>query len=327
MFLRNGKVISRSSKKRARELNAVPAAEPRKTRAVKHDAPRLPDYLAKRKDAEALQDLFANTDDRKLYKDMLEIARKCHEKKFNLEYLHDWLAIYQFLHNPELVNSYLDRLEQALQDSAHAVAKRSKFSLNDDEKWLLPESRRNPYARHKVLSSYLYDWAQEHGFKQKAKFIGLLSGETFLGMLRAKSIFKDSSVSANIHHGAWSHALQWYCIIEHFKDAPFLLHRPLEVLQSFGDAKQLITSRILNLAWDYILDRSGDDLFSSPTAITNYLMESESRYRWPLLAESVARQEEKSSNKFGDYYDYTCHLAEKHVDEHGKQTKVVIRKL
>ncbi len=326
MFLRNGKVIRRSSKKRTREPSEA-AVEPRKTRAVKHDAPRLPDYLAKRKDAEELQDLFANTGDRKIYKEMLEIARKCHEKKFNLEYLHDWLAIYQFLHNPELVNSYLDRLEQALQESADAVAKRCKFSLTDDEKWLLPQSRRNPYARHKVLSSYLYDWAQEHGFKQKAKFIGLLSGEQFLSMLRAKSIFKDSSVTANIHHGAWSHALQWYCIIEHFKASPFLLHRPLDVLQSFGDAKQLITSRILNLAWDFILDRSGDDFFSSPTGITNYLMQSESRNRWPLLGESVARQEEKSSHKFGNYYDYTCHLAEKHVNEHGKETKVVIRKL
>jgi len=297
-----------------------------KSRVTKQVAPRLPDYLSKRKDAEQLRALFASENSPLLRKEMLAIAQKCQDKQFNLEYLHDWLAINQFLSTPELVNPYLDKLEQALQKQVNKIGKRRKFAVTDDDKWSLPESTRNPYARHKILSKYLYDWAAEHGFQQKAKFISLLNGETFLSMLRAKTLFKDSSVTANIHHGAWSHALQWYCIVEHYLETSFLTHEPLDVLQSYGDATQLNTSRSLFLAWDFTLDKSGDYFFTSPTDITRYLTDPEHHDRWPLLTESVTRQEEKSSHKFGSYRGYTTHLAEKHIDKNGDSIKIIIKK-
>lgn len=316
MFPRRGRAAANKKRTRA-EHDETPSA-PIKSRARKKDAQHLPDYLAKRKDAEQLRDLLASERDPIIYKKMLDIAKKCHDRKFNLEYLHDWLAIYQFLHQPDLVNAYLDRLEAALQTSADDLAKQKKSTR---------KASQHQFAQHKILSNYLFDWAAEQGFKQKAKFIALLPADGFLSMLRAKTIFKDSSISANINHGAWSHALQWYLIVERFKDTPFIMHRPLEVLQSFGDVKQLQTSRMLNLAWDFVLDRSGEDFFTSPTSITAYLSDDTQCLRWPILTACVMRQEDKANHKFGSYHDYTQHLAEKYLDANGASPKMIVTKL
>lgn len=280
---------------------------------ARDEGPRLPDYLVKHPHAKAIRALFTKASENNRLTEVLNITNECCTRHFNLEYLHDWLAIYLFLSDPNQVTPYLDQLEDALQLKAAALTKRRKFNRTDDDKLALPDAKRNPYDHLKILSSVLYEWAKENGFQQRAKFNSLIKSSDFMKLLRQKSIFKDSSISADIHHGSWPHPIQWYCIIEHQKQKPFLLHEPLEVLKSFGDARQLATARSSKLAWDMIVDRFDRDMFfTSPYLITSHLTDESQLERWPLLGGSIQRQEEKSQYKYGNYYGYTKYLAQKH---------------
>lgn len=311
MFSGNQHKTKKINEKRQLRSQDNQTTKRHKSNRIVSNQPRLPDYLVKHKDAPALRTLLANTTP-EITKEMRVIIDECGTRHFNLDYLHDWLAIYQFLRDPEQVTPYLDQLEAGLQQYAAIHNKRLMLQKNDEDKLALPNSKQNPYERQKILSQFMYEWAHNNGFQQRAKFIGLLSSRNFQSLLRAKTIFKDSSVSANIKHGAWSHAIQWYCIMEHQKQRHFLHHHPLDVLKSFGDQKQLITARSQKLAWDMIADNPADVFFCSPIAITAYMIQTESMQRWPLLAGTIARQENKSNIKYGDYRGYTKYLADKH---------------
>lgn len=304
---------SHVNKKRARGNQCSTTSKARKCQTSHRMQPRLPDYLLNHPHADAIQNLFAAARDKDCLNEVLDITSECHTRKFDMEYLHDWLAIFLFLRDPEQVTPHLDELENSLQQKARSLAKRRKFNLTEDEKFALPDAKRNPYDHLKILSGVLYEWAKENGFRQRAKFNALIKSSDFMRLLRQKTIFKDSSVSADIHHGSWPHPIQWYCIIEHHKITPFLLHDPLDVLKSFGDDKQLATARSSKLAWDMIVDRFDRNMFfTSPYVITSYLAEENQMQKWPLLGGSIQRQEEKSQYKFGDYRGYTTYLAEKH---------------
>lgn len=327
MFLRSHGQKKAGNVKRQRDKDDAASMPPKKSRVIHNHLPRLPDYLVNRKNSDQLRTLFANESNPQIAKEMMEIVEKCQAQQFKLDYLHDWLAIYQFLRDPQQVIPYLNRLEDELQQYVEVARKRRTFIVTADGRWALPDDKCNPYERLKILSGFMYEWASRQGFERKAKLTSLLMRPEFLSMLRAKTIFKDSSVSANIKHGAWSHAIQWFCIVEHDKDSTFLMYPPMSVLQSFGDAKQDLTGGSLTLAWDLVVDRFGEVFFTSPPKITSFLTDPANAGKWPLLTESVLRQENKSSFKYGSYKAYTKYLAKKHADDWVGCDNIIIKKL
>ncbi len=99
-------------------------------------------------------------------------------------------------------------------------------------------------------------------------------------------------------HGAWSHAIQWYCIIEHSKRTPgFMRHAPFFIYKHIGQL------------WNHIVDQTDVDDFTCPEYITSLLIEPSSLNHWPLLAGSVARTHAKM---YAQDADYAAHLLDKH---------------
>lgn len=263
---------------------------------------------------EDLLNLFFTEENDEIAGEMCRLVEKFDRRNFEPEFLHDRLAVYQFLRDTKKVEPYLDQLETALQHRAASLARRNHFLIAENGQYQLPVVRENPYAHFKVLSRFLYPWACRNGFQQQGKYIGILQQNDFLSLLAEKTIFKDSSISANLDHGAWSHAIQWFCIFEHQKASRFLQHPAIEVYQSFGSPDQM-RAPFLDSAWDEIVDRLDARNFTTPGEITRILSLPASMKRWPILCGSFVRQEQKSREKFGSYGGYTKYLGEKHADE------------
>lgn len=264
----------------------------------------------RKRQREEVQELIAEIPDDDLRDEVKKIALTFNEYKFNPEFQRDWFGIYLFLRDFEQVKPYLNQIEMALQQKAAQVANQFNLTLMRNGKYKLPESVHFPYARFKIFSDFIYQWAEENGFKQRAKYIALQPQREFLLMLQKNTIFKDSSVTADLLHGSWSHAIQWFCIIEHQKATQFLQHDALAVFRSFGCIEQRRVEPYGNTAWDKLVDRFGRKNFTSPAHITELLSSPVNARRWPLLCGTVMRLEKKMQDM--GVRAYTQHLKEKY---------------
>lgn len=201
------------------------------------------------------------------------------------DYMADWLSISLFFQQTEKINEYLQQLEGELQDYCSKLPKKMRPKQDDKGFYYFAPSKEHPYQRNKILSGYLYEWAQKNGFEHYAKIISYLQESKFVEMLSNKTFFKDSAANVGERHGAWSHALQWYCVIEHHKKTKFLQHDPLELYQSLGSPE----NRTGGGLWDMIFDRFSNLSFLSPEYMTETLMLPRMRTSCPLLSGSVSR--------------------------------------
>ena len=191
------------------------------------------------------------------------------------------------------------------------------FALRDDGKYLLPTCSTNPYKCHGILSGFLYQWASDNGFQRWAKMLAELSSKTFFSLLTSRSIFKDNAVIVGDFHGAWSHVLQWYFIIEHHKHLAFLRHSPIEIYQKLGDHAFLVAGAPVPPPWDIIHDAYNKNNFTSPEFMTHYFLEQSANTQWPLLSESIRRMQAKMFHKYGNEDGYAFHLRIKHAISDG----------
>lgn len=232
------------------------------------------------------------------------------------EYLHDMLAIYQFLRHNQRVESYLDALEQAVQEYAAPAARHKNLMINFQGKYALPTlslpPRREwnadtiPYGESfKILSGYLYQWAKDQGFAHRAKILAALTPQGFQSLLTSKSIFKDSSPSLLSEHGMWSHTIQWWCVFAHDHQSGFLCNDPIDVYVKMGE----VDSRF----WDRIFDNGPTtEFFTSPEFVTETILADV--VRWPLLAGTLQNQKLKIEHDPLNNDRYKNHLRQKHPD-------------
>ncbi|CAM2791745.1 LirA/MavJ family T4SS effector [Legionella worsleiensis] len=237
------------------------------------------------------------------------------------DYLYDFLTISNKLSDNEFFTKGMDHLETELQ----------KYALNNPlfnlethrERFFLPKPKtEKPYDRQKILSSFLYQWAQANGFNKKGtiKIDDFLSADTFLDLLKNKIIFKDSGAESS--HGPWPHALQWFVLIEENKKTPLFKHSPMEIYEHIGTNKYLSCNetRFFDItqeygpsplnekptaAWDIFFDRliwnRRSDDYRKPETVTRLLLRDADKdtenKRWPLLSECVFRSFKKSHSK------------------------------
>jgi len=242
----------------------------------------LVEYLTTYKDHNSLSGIFAECKHgttgniNEFIISLLTLVKDTYENHGPIppRYFIDYLSIEQFLANEPLMESYLDELEKLLQQ--HARAKNiTVLDVRKDGKLMLPADQ--PHKRFKILSDVICAWSKQHGFTAQAKIINLLSHRNFLGLLSSLTLLKDNAVNAGEYHGAWSHAIQWFCIIEHNKRTGFLRHDPLELYKSAGPI------------WNKVFDLLGDIDYTCPPHMTRRMYRSDALDKWPLLAGSITR--------------------------------------
>jgi hypothetical protein len=242
-----------------------------------------------------------------------DILDELYTKNYKPQSIPDFMAIAQFLMHDANVLSYFDQLEKELQRYASNLPRDQHQLARVERKWALPIFKDKPYIRCKILSGYLYQWAAENDFTQTAKLIRGVSEDVFSQLLNDRTLIKDDATNIGEEHGVWSHALQWYLIIEHHKKTGFLSNSPLSLYAEFS------------AIWNEIIDDYNDKNFFSPEHLTRTMKQFNNLVRWPLLAESCNRSYHKIS-----FFDYTtltsnsARLAAKHAAE--EVNGVVVRK-
>lgn len=245
--------------------------------------------------------------------DLIKILNELYEENYKPQSMPDFIAIAQFLMHDENVLPYFDQLEKELQRYASNLPRDQHQLARVERKWALPILKDQPYIRCKILSGYLYQWAKENDFAQTAKLIEGVSEEVFAQLLTDLTLIKDNAANIGDEHGVWSHALQWYLIIEHHKKTGFLNNPPLSLYAEFS------------AIWDEIIDDYNDKNFFSPEHLTRTMKQLNNIIRWPLLAESCNRSLNKT--RFFDFTTYTSY-ARKHAEKHAAEAVngVVVRK-
>lgn len=265
----------------------------------------LVEYLTKYKEHNPLSGVFAEHKNSKMnnMNELIINLLTLIDEKYELhgsiapEYFVDYLSIESFLANKPLIESYLDELEKLLQQ--HAAAKKiTELEVRKNGKLMLPSGQ--PHKRYKILSDVICAWSKENGFNAQAKIINLLSHRNFLGLLSNLTLLKDNAVNAGEYHGAWSHAIQWFCIIEHNKRTGFLRNDPRQLYKSAGPI------------WNKVFDLLGDVDFTCPPHMTRRMYRPDALDKWPLLAGSITRIYSKMHLSG---MDYTKHLRVKCGEE------------
>lgn len=265
----------------------------------------LVEYLTTYKEHNSLSGIFAEFKHGKTSNinefiiNLLSLVKDTYEDHGSIppKYFVDYLSIEQFLANKPLIESYLDELEKLLQQ--HVAAKNiTELEVRKDGKLMLPASQ--PHKRYKILSDVICAWSKENGFTAQAKIINLLSHRNFLGLLSSLTLLKDNAVNAGEYHGAWSHAIQWFCIIEHNKRTGFLRNEPRQLYKSAGPI------------WNKVFDLLGDVDFTCPPHMTRRMYRPDALDKWPLLAGSITRIYNKMHLSG---MDYTKHLRDKCGEE------------
>lgn len=263
----------------------------------------LIDYLTKFKEHNPLATVFAARKNGKvsnaneLMVILLRLVKETymHGEVTPPEYFSDYIAIGSFLLNNTLVESYLDELEKLLQQ--HAAAKNiPELKKQDDGRLIFLLQSPETNKRYKILSEVICAWSKENGFAAQAKIISLLSHPRFLGLLSSLTLLKDKAVAAGEFHGAWSHAIQWFCLMEHQKRTGFLRNSPLDLYKVAGPV------------WNDVFDLLGDKDYSCAPHVTHRMYCPDALDRWPLLAGSITRIYNKMHLSG---IDYPKHLREK----------------
>lgn len=245
---------------------------------------------------------------------LLYLFQKIINFNLNLDYLQDWMSIYHFMLHTELVEPYLYQLESELQAHANLSEHAVELEIDEYDNYHLPSGTKQA-RRFKILSSYLYQWAELNGFNGKAKIIKALDIEPFCNLLLNQFLIKDTAGTIGQEHGVWSHALQWYAIMKYQQKTGFLQHEPVAVYREFGVMTEVMRTKQSITIWDIILDQTNADDFSSPEYMTRTISHMMKRPQWPLLFQTVKRTQEKLNYKFGSPGKYTEYLTQKHQEE------------
>ncbi len=230
--------------------------------------------------------------------------------------IHDILATSNLLRNEKVFKRQMDNLEKSLVNYAkdkNIVLK--EITLNSGKKILTLPDDASPYAKKKVLSGFLYQWAKDNNFNQTqyAKINRFLKTDQFLSLLNSKTIFKDAGAGAG--HGPWAHVLQLFILTEENKSKPFLTQSFDNFYASLGNPACKGTKSFLNwksslappplTRWDIMFDRenAGNKKdFGTPEVITTRLyrdgelLQKGKTSRWPILSTTFYRQKKKPKN-------------------------------
>ncbi len=234
--------------------------------------------------------------------------------EFEERYAADWLAINQFLHDEKALQSCLAQLESELQKHAKELGCEDVLVRREDGMMAFKDDDARKYE---ILSSYLYKWARENGFKQVVKVSAKLSNDKFFELMRNKAFFKEIDPAFTHDHGVWTHALQWYLLMTHFKDKFQLWNSPMDLYTKFGEPRQYLNGNIP--MWNVLFDNRGGTGFDSQLVLTNKLM-SETKLL-PLLSGSVIRAEakrEKSQAEIQKKYGQNLKAGFIRLNEFGK---------
>ena len=251
--------------------------------------------------------LFDSETDFNVVQDMLSLLKLMLEENCNFLYLHDMLAIYQFIRNKKTFDECLDQLEQALQSHASQSESTDVIPVSQDGSFFYIKKAAFQVAKsHGLVSDYFYSWARDNGFKKKAKIIGFLEPAKFKSLLKDKTIFKDATPVLNPLHGMWSHTIQWWSVFSHHKNTSFLQHTPMQLYQQFGCQSSKV--------WDKVFDNGPSfAYYTSPESLTEALISNDRR--WPLLSGTLHNQKFKMT--FTPFYKevYLEKIKYKHADD------------
>lgn len=271
--------------------------------------------MLNQRDVGPIINILASVKNQQTFNDMSLLIKKVADEEMDQTYLPDWLAILNFLHDPNIVEPYFEELESELQNYVKRLEDKSEFMLMDDGRYLLGIDKDNRYKRYKVLSGYLYEWAKNNGFKNHAKVISALDEKVFFSLLSSHTFFKDNASNVGNDHGIWSHAIQWYLIFKHHQKTNFLQHNPLAVYASMHTTRNEENATNSITVWMLVVDKYNINNFCSPEYVTQTISHFLKRDKWPLLAQSIIRSQDKLNWKFGSTDGYSKHQLNKHAGE------------
>lgn len=205
----------------------------------------------------------------------------------------DCLRMTSFFSHQAIVENYFDKLENQLQ---YYVAQsddflKDKLVLRHDGKYTIPLAAPMIFRSHKILSSVLKQWSRQNGFNAYVYVIGRLEETKMATILQSQGFFKDVYNQVGGYHGAWSHALQWYLIIEHHKQTNFLVNAPMDLYKKFAEL------------WRVVIDKYNGNGYYSPEFITGKMIEPAAAERWPILSGTITRHHAKMHSPNFQYLD------------------------
>lgn len=220
-----------------------------------------------------------------------------------VEYAADLLTMMQLIEDDELVKTYFDEFEICLQKHAVEIGCVDQLEQRPDGKVKLKDGDAN---KHKILSSFMYQWAINNGFQHIAKTARNLDANDFLKLLSSQTFFKEIGTGFAKEHGSWSHALQWFVIISHQQKTHCFSHPPLDIYRKLS---QPDNAKIPVPLWGKILDIYQGYSFGSPEYMNTFFLHykhiKENENRWPLLIgtmQRIQRKEDKTEKQIKKKY-------------------------
>lgn len=161
----------------------------------------------------------------------------------------------------------------------------------------------------KVRSHFFFNWAKDNDFNQNTVAVlneVIQDADRFFAMFKDKIAFKDKGDKAD--HGAWSHLIQFYIIIEENKKSPFLHNHPIDIYTylstpacrgtepyfTWNFAKERKLSANFVNAWDVFFDRLDCYDARSPEFITRKIL---SMHDTPVLQAKTHKQYRKYTSQ------------------------------
>jgi len=195
----------------------------------------------------------------------------------------DLVTIAVILNDETIVLTEIDALEQKVRQ--HAIAKNILGNIENEE--IFFDTKQS--TKFKLLSAVLYDWIIVNGFVARtAKILKHIEPDQFQSLLSDGLFFKDNG--AGQRHGAWTHFIQWFVIIEFNKKAQILRSPPYTLYKLLGDSRAYISDYgdhkpIWNILIDTLSFRHND--FRSPERLNEHLILNANRY--PLISTTLRK--------------------------------------
>lgn len=191
-----------------------------------------------------------------LYEDRLDVYG--FDNQSLTDFQRDILEVDRLLTDKNLMMEQLDHLDKALIEAIKKSNPEAKLPLADlyGKEYTL---FKKPYIKEKdkpFLFYFFYDWAKENGFSDVAKVKAGLSVHEFNEMLKQSILFKDKAFEGT-YHGAWTHLIQWYCIVSAYQNGKIkLTHTPRDMYNMIGveDEINRNESKRINQVWQILVD-------------------------------------------------------------------------
>jgi hypothetical protein len=199
----------------------------------------------------------------------------------------DMVAIKRFLADKIAMQTQLVKLENALRQAAGDRYDPIANQLRDYDVT-------KHFKQNRLLTNYLRDWANKHGFAQVIKLTELLTPSKFYSVLVSRSLFFDKALAEDKSHGELTHIIQLWCVTEHAKDNPGFISLPIpDLIESIGrhdltECKQSYWSQTFELNDDY-----------SVGSHNNFLLSESCHNKFPVLATLLLSRYRKET-----YYKY-----------------------